>query len=199
MDLEKLLSNLERNGFHALYFETAAEAADYITAHIKGKTVGIGGSLTVEQMGLFELLSEENTVYWHWRQDRKYAQKQAANTEVYLASANAIAESGEIVNIDGQCNRISSMMYGHEELFIVAGVNKITPDLASAVDRARNYAAPMNARRLHRKTPCVMSEPMKCHDCRSPDRLCRNMAITLHKSKAYQEAHVILIGETLGY
>ena len=134
MNAEKTLENLSRNGFNAKYFGTAEQAADYLAAQLHGKTIGFGGSVTLEQMQLFETLQKNNTVYWHWKQTPAQALENARSAQVYLTSANAVSETGEIVNIDGTGNRVASMLYGHEALYIVAGVNKLAPDLASAMD-----------------------------------------------------------------
>ena len=91
------------------------------------------------------------------------------------------------------------MLYGHEALYIVAGVNKLAPDLASAMDRARSVAAPLNARRLQRKTPCALAEPMRCHDCNSPERICRGFVTLARPMGGIGQTHVILIEESLGY
>ena len=197
MDVEKALAALKKNGFAARYFATPAEAADAICAEITGKTVGIGGSITVEQMGLFDRLSQSNEVYWHWRQPPAEAQKNAMTAEVYLLSANAVSETGELVNIDGTGNRVAASLYGHERVIFLVGVNKLTPTLEDAVRRARNVAAPLNARRLERKTPCACTEPMRCHDCSSPERICCGMNILLHKMFR-METEVVLIDEELG-
>ena len=165
---EALRINLERRGFETSFFATAEEACDYLNQKIDGKTVGIGGTQTVVQMGLGERLSAHNTVHSHWMGG---SMEQAASAQVYLCSVNGLAETGEIINIDGTGNRVAAMLYGHEALYIIAGTNKLAPDLPSAMERARNIAAPLNARRLSCKTPCAMSEPMRCHDCGRPDRI----------------------------
>ena len=177
MNAEKTLENLSRNGFDAKYFGTAAQAADYLAAQLHGKTIGFGGSVTLDTMGLYDRLSADNTLFWHWKQPADEARAAAAHAQIYLTSANAIAETGEIVNIDGSGNRLASMLYGHEALYIVAGVNKLTPNLHAAIARAKNVASPLNARRFGKQTPCVLTEPMRCHDCDCPDRICRTMEL----------------------
>ena len=199
MNLKNTIENIEKNGFKVNYFETKEEAADYIASELSGKTIGIGGSKTIEVMGLYEKLSEKNEVFWHWKQNPAEAREKAANAEVYLTSANAVAETGEIVNIDGNGNRVASMLYGHEKLMVIFGTNKIEETLEKAIYRARNIASPLNARRFQTKTPCVMSEPMKCHDCNSPERICRGMSILMKKMNGIAENEVIIIGEELGY
>ena len=110
-DIERLRKNLEDRGIRSSYFATAQAAADYLDRQIDGTTVGIGGSMTVKAMGLYPRLSAHNRVVWHWEGG---SLEDAAGTEVYLTSANGVAETGELVNIDGTCNRIASSVYGHK-------------------------------------------------------------------------------------
>lgn len=198
MNLELAVKNLTARGFAVRTFPTAKEAAAAIAQELRGKTIGFGGSMTLQDMGLYELLEKNNNTLWHWKNNPD-AHRLSAAAQVYFTSANAISETGEIVNIDGTGNRIGASCYGHEALYIVAGVNKLTRDLPSAIDRARNIAAPLNARRLNRKTPCALSEPMRCHDCQSPERICRGMTIFTHPMGGNGVTHVILIEENLGY
>ena len=199
MNLETAVKNLTAHGFSVRVFRTAQDAANAISQELSGKTVGFGGSVTLEQMQLFETLQKNNTVYWHWKQTPAEACEKAASAQVYMTSANAISETGEIVNIDGTGNRVAAMLYGHEALYIIAGINKLTPDLPSAIERARNIAAPLNARRLSCKTPCAMSEPMRCHDCNSPSRICNGFVTLARPCGGIGKTHVILIEENLGY
>ncbi len=198
MDIEKLKKNLEGRGFTFKYFETGAEAADYLAGRLEGKTVGIGGSKTVESIGLYEKLEGRAAdTAWHWKTEPNEARARAAKAEAYVSSANGIAETGEIINIDGAGNRVASNLYGHKELYIVAGVNKVCPDFEQALWRARNVAAPLNARRFGKKTPCVTGE-LKCYDCRSPERICRGASVLMEPMMG-TPAEVIIINEELGY
>ena len=119
MDIEKLKKSLEGHGFAFRYFETGAEAADYLAEQLAGKTVGIGGSKTVEAIGLYEKLQGKVAdVAWHWKTEPNEARARAAKAQVYVSSANGIAETGEIINIDGAGNRVASTLYGHEKVYI---------------------------------------------------------------------------------
>lgn len=200
MEIQKTIDHLKKHGFNAIYFETKEAAKEALVASVHGKTVGFGGCVTAQQMGLYEALGKDNQVFWHWADgDRAAATESAAHADVYILSANALSETGEIVNIDGNGNRIASMFYGHQRVIFVVGINKLTPDLPSAIERARNVASPLNARRLKRQTPCALSEPMRCHDCASPERICSGLAILLEKMGSIPEMDVYLIGEKLGY
>ena len=197
MDVNKALAAFKAKGWETAYFETKEEAADFIAASISGKSVGIGGCQTAEQLGLFERLSENNQVIWHWKQPADEARKAAMSADVYICSANGMSETGEIVNIDGAGNRVASTLFGHEELYIVAGVNKLMPDLDGAIWRARNVAAPKRAKSMNKNTPCTVKLD-KCYDCCSPDRICRGMSILMQPMMGMKKSVIVLINEELG-
>ena len=199
MNVQRTMDSLTRAGFAVRYFDTAKEAADYLADSISGKTVGIGGSMTIEQMGLYDSLKQNNTVYWHWRTNDLETRTAAASAEVYLSSANAIAETGEIVNIDGSGNRVAATLYNHERVVFVVGVNKIAEDYESAVFRARNIAAPLNTRRLGLKTPCAVGEEIKCYNCASKDRICCGVVTLLWPMRSVKVTEVVVVGVSLGY
>ena len=201
MDFSKVRQNLEKNGFAVSVFPDAKTAADYLDKAIDGTTVGIGGSMTVQQLGLYDRLSAHNQVFWHWRVpeggDRAAIYAGAAAAEIYLSSVNGLAESGELINIDGSGNRVSAIQYGHRKVYLIAGSNKLAPDYDAALFRARNIAAPLNAQRLHCKTPCA-EKADRCYDCAVPGRICRGLSV-LWKKPANCAYEVVLIDETLGY
>lgn len=197
---EAVKAALEARGFYVSCFATAKDAAAYLNTVISGTTVGFGGSMTLKDMGLYESLAGHNRVSFHWKTDGRdpaEVRREAAESECYLLSANALAESGEIVNIDGACNRVSSSVYGHKRVFFVVGRNKLAPDLAAAIHRARNVAAPQNAKRLGRKTPCAVHAD-RCYDCRSPERICRNLSV-LYAPSMGVSTEIVLIDEDLGF
>lgn len=193
-DINKLRKNLEKNGFHTVYFDTAREAADYLDGKLDGRTIGMGGSVTIQELGLMERLSGHNTFYSHWSGGTL---DQAAGTEVYLCSVNGAAETGELINIDGTGNRVAATLYGHKELYLVIGVNKIAPDYDQALWRSRNIAAPKNAKRLNRKTPCAVNAD-RCYDCDSPERICRGLTVLWRRPNGIPYAEVVIVGEDLG-
>lgn len=197
MDIEKAIKNLKLRGFAVKHFASGAEAAEYLCGEIKNTGVGIGGSKTVDELGLFDKLTDAgNTVYWHWRTpgfDTLYKENAA---EVFISGANAIAETGEIVNIDGRGNRLAGMVFGKKTVYIVAGTNKLCPDFDSAVFRARNVAAIENGKRFPNDTPCKADG--KCHDCRVPDRICNAMLVLWGPMMDMEKIEVVLIDEELG-
>jgi hypothetical protein len=197
----KVKNNLLALGYRVQIFDTASEAADYLNTQIDHETVGFAGSMTLEKMGLYDSLKTHNEVFWHHRiPEGKTAHelRMAANSaKVYLSSVNALSENGEIVNIDATGNRVASIFYGHERVYLLIGENKIEPDYDSALYRARNVAAPLNAKRLGKKTPCAVKAD-KCYNCNSPDRICRALSVLWEKPMT-ADIEVLLIHENLGY
>ena len=200
MKLEAVKTALEARGYAVTVFPTARAAADYLDTAIDRETVGIGGSMTVEEMGLFPRLAAHNEVIWHWHpRDGRTAEGELAaarTASVYLSSVNALSEEGEIVNIDGTGNRVAATLYGHRKVYFLVGCNKLAPTESEAISRARNVAAPKNAARLGRPTPCTVTG--RCMDCRSPARICRALTV-LWEAPRGAEYEVVLIGEALGY
>lgn len=195
-DIPRLLNVLRARGFQSAYFDTGAGAADYLDRTLDGQTIGFGGSATLQSLSLYERLSAHNRVFWHWK--RQEERRAAFSAPVFLTSANALAETGELVNIDAGGNRVAATCFGPERLIFVVGLNKLTPDLESAVHRARNVAAPQNCARLNRSTPCAQDR-RGCFDCRSPDRLCQVMSIHFGRPLNIPAAEVLLVRESLGY
>ena len=195
MAFETVKKNLEARGFSVSTFSTAAEAAAYLDSAIDGTTVGIGGSMTVQQMGLHEKLAAHNEAHWHWT-DGPEARAKAAHADVYITSANGLTENGEVINIDGAGNRVASTLYGHKRVYFIIGRNKLAPTYDEALWRARNIAAPKNAQRLGKKTPCAVKGD-RCYDCKSPDRICRGLVVLWGPSMGV-ETEIVLVDEDLG-
>ena len=195
-DFTEVKKNLEQRGFTVRSFATKEEAAAYLDGAIDGTTVGFGGSVTLQDMGLYDRLAAHNQVHWHWVNGPE-ERKQAMTTQVYITSANGLAETGEIINIDGGGNRVASTLYGHEKVYFVIGRNKLAPTYDEALWRARNIASPKNAQRLGCKTPCAVKGD-RCYDCKSPGRICRGLVV-LWGPMMGVEAEVILVDEELGY
>ncbi|MBT8340866.1 MAG: lactate utilization protein, partial [Desulfatitalea sp.] len=166
------------------------------------QSFGFGGSESVRQLGLVpRLAAEGKTIHDHWQTDLSPQasldiRKAQLVCECFFCSANAIAMTGEIVNVDGAGNRTSAMGFGPSKVIIVAGVNKVTNDLNSALGRVRDIAGPMRAKSLNMKTPCAKSGV--CSDCHSPQRICRITTI-LHRQPMLTPTSVILINQSLGY
>ena len=140
--LSALAELLRGRGFAVSLFERGADAADYLDREIDGKTVGFGGSVTLRDLGLYERLGAHNRVAAHMLNASDELSDETA-AQIFLTSVNAVAQTGELVNIDGRGNRISSTVYGHEKVWFVIGRNKLAPTLEDAIHRARNVAAPI--------------------------------------------------------
>ena len=157
--------------------------------------------MTIKQLELDNLLAKRgNTVYSHSLvspelRDKVY--QLAYSSDWYLSSTNALSEEGDFVNIDGTANRISALSFGVKNILYVLGNNKISPDLESAIDRARNIAAPPNAKRLNKNTPCATSG--QCCMCDSEDCICNATLISHHPTRYQENVYVVIINETLGY
>ncbi len=200
--IETTLHALEKNGFGAHYFATRQEAAQWLTGQFEPEqTVSFGGSVTLEQLGLRGMLEDKGVHYLDYRQSSDPQETKRLSREVffcdaYLSSANAITEDGFLLNVDGKGNRVAATIFGPDTVYIVAGKNKICPDLSAAYQRLETVAAPLNSRRLDRKTPCVVSGT--CQDCHAAERICR--VYTVMKRQPFgTKVVVVLIGEDLGY
>lgn len=201
MDLQIIAKAFQKHGFETSVFDSASDAAAYLNSKIDSVSVSYGGSMTVAQMGLLDMLKIHNDVIGHWDipegMTRQEVYEKAAITDVYLCSANGASETGELVNIDGHGNRVASTLFGHKKVYFIVGVNKIVPTLEEAMWRARNIASPKNAQRLGRKTPCALKGD-KCYDCNSPERICNGFVIHAHKLSSC-ETEIVLVNEALGF
>ena len=196
INLEKTVKQLELRGHKVSVFASKEEALQYLASEIRDTEVGIGGCMTAEQMGLYEKLSENNTVYWHWRSKEADVRKKENDAPIFITGCNAISEDGQILNIDGTGNRLAGQVFGNKKVYFVSGTNKICPDFDSALFRARNVAAATNAGRFPVNTPCKIDG--KCHDCRAADRIC-NALLVIWGPMIGMKTEVILIEEDLGY
>jgi len=201
MDFTKLKDRLIKNGYEVSVFSTGTEAAEYLNKEIDGTDVGFGGSVTITELGLRESLGAHNKVYWHYYPEDGCTVDEtrvlANQAPIYVCSANGVAETGEIINIDGTGNRLASLCYGHEKVYIVVGRNKIAEDYDKALFRARNTACPLNAKRLGSKTPCAVNGD-RCYDCESPGRICHAMLV-LWRRPLGAKYEIVLVDEELGY
>ena len=207
MDLDKTIKSLEQKLYKVSCFKNCEAAAEYLDSQIDGKIVGFGDSRTIIDMKLYDKLSTHNTVY-----DPNQSidndgfleiARKCLTTQIYLTSVNAMAETGEMVNIDGTGNRVAGSLFGHEKVYFVVSTNKIEPDLDSAVYRARNVAAPKNSLKYDLPTPCVINYKrtgeLKCFDCRRPERICNGIITYLRKMNDIDEVEVVLIDEEMGF
>ncbi|MBQ0065739.1 MAG: lactate utilization protein [Firmicutes bacterium] len=196
---EQVITGLQSRNMSGYYVQTKEEALQKALELIpEGSKVTKGGSMSVLEIGLADALREGNYDFCDRDNttDKKAAELFAYSADVFLGSVNAITEDGILVNIDGNSNRVSAYAYGPKKLVLIVGMNKISRDVDSAMKRARNEAATINAQRFGLSTPC--SKTGKCFDCKVPDTICCQFLVTRY-SKHKDRIHVILVNENLGF
>lgn len=159
--IENTIESLRKKGYQVSHFASANEAITYLKSSLHGKTIGFGGSQTLTELDLRHALAADNIVYVPdfapEGENFVTVSQKAMTADVFLLSANAVSDNGEIINIDGYCNRLAGALLPHQKVYYIIGSNKIGGSLEEAIHRARNVAAPKNALRLHCKTPCAMA------------------------------------------
>jgi L-lactate utilization protein LutB len=203
--IEKLRAALAGRGIELLHAANRREALARVLERIpKGASVMNGGSHTLEDIGLLEALREG----YNWlrpgiaatneREERNRRRRQAVTADWLIGGVNAITVSGEIVNVDGSGNRLAGYAFGAGKVILVAGVNKVVPDLAAAFDRIRNTAAVQECRKLGKSTPCAVTGQCDNDACRGPDRQCGKILI-IENEKIAGRITVVLVDESLGF
>ena len=195
---------LRRNDFNVAIAENADEARAYILAAAQGAgSVGQCGSATVVELGVIPELAKSAEILNHSAPDlsaeeRRGVMMRQQTCDLMICSANAISTNGEIVNIDGVGNRVGASVFGPKKILIVAGRNKIAEGgVAEAIKRAKDFACPPNAHRVGRTTtPCVATG--KCHNCNSPERICR-VTVIMERKPSQSNITVLLVNENLGF
>ena len=204
--LNNLKENLEKNNFEVFLASSLQEVRSIVMEtllpRIKPASISWGGSMTFVASGLYEDLKESQTMKVLDTFDKDIPadeslerRRQSLLVDLYITGTNAITESGMLVNLDMIGNRIAALTFGPKEVILIIGRNKIVPDLEEAMDRVKDIAAPANAMRLDKKTPCV--ETASCHECKSPDRICNTWTIT-QKSFPKGRVKIILLNEDAG-
>ena len=197
-----MIKNLNRRNMEAFYCPTAEEAVKKVSELIAdGSTVTWGGSMTVRDLGIPDILRRRGTLEVL---DRDMVEGEAVKdiylraftADVYLTSANAISEDGIIVNIDGNGNRVAAITWGPKKVIFIIGLNKVAQTVEAALSRARGTASPINAQRFDIKTPCQTDGI--CHNCNSPESICSYVHF-LRNSRNKGRHVVVLVGENLGY
>lgn len=197
-----VIKNLEKRQMEGYYFATAKEAVDKAMTFLnENATVGFGGSMTLVESGMLEALRACPSIQLLDRdavpaEEKNNIFRQSLLSDTYFMSTNAMTTEGELINIDGNGNRVAALIYGPTEVILLVGMNKIVPSVEEAVNRVRNVATPPNCIRLNKQTPCSVTGV--CGDCLSPDCICNQIVIT-RRSGAKGRIKVLLIGESLGF
>lgn len=201
LQIQRTMNALEANNMEAHYVARADQVKDFVAQMIpEGATVANGGSATLAETGVLDLLSNGKYNFL----DRRTVTGEALdkmfhdsfNADWYLASSNAVTEKGELFNVDGNSNRVAAITFGPKNVLLIVGCNKIVPDLAAAQARVKTIAAPANTIRLNCKTPCAVTG--QCADCHSPARVC--CTTTIHQFQRVKgRIKVLLVGEPLGF
>ena len=193
----KGLKSRNMTGWYAASREEAlAKALELIP---EGSSVTMGGAMSAHEIGLVQALKDGNYRFIDRDayEDKRAAMLAAYDADVFLSSVNAMTSDGILVNIDGNANRVSAIAQGPRKVIFIVGMNKVCgADLDSAMKRARNIAAPVNAQRFGLSTPCTKTGT--CMDCKSPDTICCQFLITRYSRHA-DRIHVILVNDSLGF
>lgn len=197
-----LVKNLRSHHFEAYYCDNREEALHKALELIpEGATVGWGGALSAQQIGLMDAIHAGNYTAIDRDQapnpaERVKAMKRCLTADVFITGANALSMDGQMVNIDGNGNRVAAIVYGPDSVIVVAGMNKAVDTLEAAVTRARTIAAPVNMQRFGLDTPCNVTGT--CANCKSEGCICNQILIT-RNSKPAGRIKIILVGEELGF
>ena len=204
--LNSLKENLEKNNFEVFVAGSLKEVRSIVMGtlipRIKPASISWGGSMTYVASGLYEELKESPSITVLDTFDKDLSaeeslerRRQSLLVDLYITGTNAVTESGMLVNLDMIGNRIAALTFGPKDVILIIGRNKIVPDLEEAMDRVKDIAAPANAMRLDKNTPCVTTA--SCHECNSPDRICNTWTIT-QKSFPKGRVKIILVNEDAG-
>lgn len=197
-----LIKNLQSRHFDAYYCETKEEALNKALSLIPaGSSVGWGGALSAQQIGLLDAVNAGNFVALDRDkaanpQEREEIMRKCLSAETFITGANAISLDGQMVNIDGNGNRVAAIIYGPKQVLVIAGMNKVEDSLEAAMNRARTVAAPMNKQRFPLQTPCEVTGT--CADCKSDGCIC-NQILTTRNCKPAGRIKFILVREELGF
>ena len=201
--IEKTIKNFKQNNIQGYYVSNVTELIDLLKNMIpENSIIGSGDSITLEQLGVFDYLRNSNVIFYDkHKSNLTSTQKREIYLEnfradIFISGANAITEAGEIINIDGNGSRVAPMLYGPNKVILIVGTNKITSNIEEGLKRARQIAAPLDAKRLNKKAPCVKLG--KCIDCKNADRICNDFVI-ISRQFDQNRIHVIIAEGNYGY
>ena len=196
---QKVIKGLESRNMKGFYAKDREEALKIALGLIpEGSSVTMGGSVSAAEIGLVDAVKNGNYEFIdrNTAEDKRKAALAAYDVDFFLSSCNAMTEDGVLVNIDGNANRVSAIAHGPRKVLFIVGMNKVCKDVDSAMKRARNVAAPINAQRFGLSTPCAKTG--SCMDCKSPDTICCQFLITRY-SRHDDRIYVILVNDNLGF
>ena len=199
----KVVEALKKNNFDAIYFADKEEAVEYALGFVKeGMQVAFGGSMTLKELGLPKRVEEKGAYTLNHNapglsaEEKTDIRRQQLLSDVFFSSTNALTLDGYLVNVDGVGNRVAAMSFGPKKVVVITGINKITRDIESALDRVKLIAAPKNTKRLEKPNPC--GKTGICMDCQGETRIC-NIYTVMKKKPTASDITVIIVGEILGY
>lgn len=199
---QQIIAGLKKRNMKGYYVNTAKECGELVLSLLnEGDTVSWGGSESMKQCGIPEMLKASGKYNVLDRSEYtpetiKGFYEKSFSANAFIMGTNAITLDGILVNVDGLGNRVSSLIFGPDRVFVIAGMNKVVPTVDSALERIRNMASPPNTIRLEKETPCAKTG--KCGNCLSPDCICNQIVYT-RRSREYERIQVILVGESLGF
>lgn len=201
--IERTISTLEKNNISGYFVQDEEALLKTIESLLsEGDLVSVGGSMTLIETGVIDFLRSGNYNFLDryaeniTREDLKEIYRKSFLADGYITSTNALTEAGELYNVDGNGNRVAAMLYGPDKVIVVCGINKIVKDVDEAVKRNREIAAPANAKRLNRNTPCA--KVGYCMDCNSEDRICNEYTL-IKRQGVKGRISVIIVNKNLGY
>ncbi|WMJ87105.1 lactate utilization protein [Anaerocolumna sp. MB42-C2] len=201
--IEKVISNLNKNNMAGYFVNSAKELFVLLTKLIPERsTVGCGDSVTLEELGVYDFLRRENYIFYDkfvpalTSEEKRQIYLKNFTADTFMTGTNAITADGKIFNIDGNGSRVAPMLYGPEQVIVIVGINKLAEDVDSAIKRTRQIAAPFDAKRLGKETPCVTLN--RCIDCGHKQRICNDFVLITGQF-IKDRIKVILVNEDLGY
>lgn len=201
--IERTIKNFEKHNMCAYCVKDKISLINKISEILKdGNTVSVGGSMTLFETGVIDLLRSGKYNFLDRYEeglktsDIKNIFRKGFSADAFIVGSNAITEEGELYNVDGNGNRVATMLYGPDKVIVVVGYNKIVKNIDEAIKRNREISAPANCKRLERKTPCA--EVGYCMDCKSPDRIC-NDYVVIKRQGVKDRIHILIMEEDFGY
>ena len=201
--IKEVVKNLNNNNMAGYFVNDKKELIDLLQKLIPTHTtVGCGDSITLEDTGVFDFLREGDFIFYDKHEsgltsaDKRKLYLKNFSADTFISGTNAITKDGKIFNIDGNGSRVAPMIYGPNQVILVAGINKIVENLETAIYRTRQIAAPLDAIRLNKETPCAKLG--KCVDCNHPQRICNDFVLITGQFQK-KRIKVIIINQKLGF